>query len=68
MDTKTDPKPVLDPNRLYLGDNGMCFCGEHAGASAKYTGRDISGQEVYALTEGDLKQYPEIKCEECGIR
>jgi hypothetical protein len=40
------PEPVLDPDALYLGDNGRCFCGKHAGASAKFSGRDISGQRV----------------------
>jgi len=40
------PAPVLEPDTLYFGDNGRCFCGRHAGASALYTGRDISGQRV----------------------
>lgn len=68
MAIKSDPKPVLDPNKIYLGDNGMCFCGEHAGASAKFTGRDISGQEVYLCTEDDLAEFASLKCEECGRR
>ena len=46
-------KPKLSPTDLYLGDNGRCFCGEHAGASAKYTGRDISGQRVHKVSDAD---------------
>jgi hypothetical protein len=40
------PEPVLDDGALYFGDNGRCFCAKHAGTSALYTGRDISGQRV----------------------
>lgn len=55
-DTKgRELRPVLKADRLYLGDNGRCFCGEHAGCSAKYTGRDLSGQEVLELTYADVK-------------
>lgn len=43
------PTPVLDDRTLYLGDNGRCYCGEHSGMSARYTGRDISGNEVLPL-------------------
>ena len=46
-----EPKPVLKDG-LYLGDNGRCFCFEHAGASAKYSGHDISGQKVLRVNEG----------------
>ena len=31
-----DPKPVLRDDALCLGDNGRCFCGAHAGKSARY--------------------------------
>jgi len=62
----TELKPILDPHQLYLGDNGACFCGGCAGASAKYTGRDISGQRVYALTEEDLAIDTVLCCEICG--
>jgi len=69
MKPKTDIRPVLKPGALYLGDNGRCFCTEHAGMTALYTGRDLSGQKVpevtaadhaYAKTEGWA-----IKCERC---
>jgi len=63
---------ILDPARLYLGDNGRCFCGSLrcAGSSAFHSGREISGQEVYPLTEMDFVQakrdgYP-LSCETCG--
>jgi len=47
-------KTKLQPDALYLGDNGRCFCGRHAGASASMTGRDISGQRVHRVTEADI--------------
>jgi len=65
-----DPVPVLDPNALYWGDNGRCFCGECAGASAKYTGRDLSGQPVERITPEMAQSFAlELsfvpKCESC---
>ena len=60
-----DMTPVLNEKALYLGDNGRCFCGQHAGMSAKFTGKDISGQDVYRLTADDMKAHPSIKCETC---
>jgi hypothetical protein len=69
----TEPKPLLSPDRLYLGDNGRCFCGNErcAGVTASYTGRDLSGQEVYPLTAQDLAAMARdighaIRCETCG--
>ena len=37
---------------LYLGDNGRVFCGRlrHAGMTAHFSGRDLSGQKVERLT------------------
>lgn len=65
-----DLKPILLDDELYLGDNGRCFCGKHAGASARYTGRDISGQEVLHLTKTVLERalrddQPLPECETC---
>lgn len=65
------PKPKLLDNALYLGDNGRCFCGAHAGTTAKYTGRDLSGQRVMKLTAADAaysasKGWPAAKCETPG--
>ena len=62
-------KTVLREDELYFGDNGRVFCGAHAGASARYTGRDISGQRVERVTEKDRREWPEdlgeIECETC---
>ena len=52
-----DPKPVLEDDRLYCGDNGRCFCGLHAGASARYTGFDVSGQRVWAISDQDREEW-----------
>ena len=63
-------KPVLKEHELYIGDNGRVFCAAHAGASALYTGRDISGQRVKRVTEKDRREWPsdlgEIECETCA--
>lgn len=65
-----DPAPALAPGRLYLGDNGRCFCGalRCAGSSAHFTGRDISGQRVEAIPAQELAAHPTLKCEGCGAR
>src|SRR5690242_5947445 len=71
----TTPKlvPLARPESVYLTDNGCCLCGEHLGASAKYTLRDISGQEVLEVTpevmqEASAEERACLKCEECGKR
>ena len=69
MGTKNEPKPALAPDALYFGDNGRCFCGAHAGMTARYTGRDLSGRRVHKVTEAD-RAYAKregwaIGCEEC---
>jgi hypothetical protein len=59
----------LNGAALYLGDNGRCFCGTHAGVTAQATGRDLSGQRVHKVTEGDHAYMASIgsciKCETC---
>lgn len=67
----TGAKPVLRDTDLYLVDNGACYCGLHAGNSARYTGRDISGQAVVRLTVAAVRQSIqdynwEPSCEQCG--
>lgn len=66
----TAARPVLQPDALYLGDNGRCLCGEHSGTSARYTGRDLSGQKVQRVTPADaaeaLAMGFTLKCERCG--
>jgi len=60
----------IDDTMLYLTDNGAALCGQHLGASARCTGRDISGQEILPITpdlvrEADAMGYA-IACEHCG--
>ena len=63
--------PVLDEERIYLGDNGRAFCGrpDHAGMTAHFTGRDLSGQRVHAVTEADQREARRmgvtLACEAC---
>jgi hypothetical protein len=67
-------KKTLDVNRLYLGDNGRCFCGEMrcAGMTAFFSGKDISGQRLYRLRPKDDKapgmESAGFRCETCGKR
>jgi len=61
---------MLNPTALYLGDNGRCFCGKHAGATAQATGRDLSGQKVHKLNAADMEYAKRelgvsFKCESC---
>ena len=63
--------PVLDDDALYLTDNGACYCGKHCGNSARYTGRDISGQKVARLSVVDIRESIRVyqwepECETCG--
>ena len=60
--------PVLKPETIYLADNGRAICLRCAGASALYTGRDISGQPVLPLTGDTAREAatvlgPVISCE-----
>lgn len=68
-----DLMPVLKDSALYLCDNGACYCGEHAGTSARYTGRDLSGQPVERITETaqrwmEREHGRRFKCEVCSAR
>lgn len=38
------------PGALYASDNGRLICHRCAGAAARYTGRDLSGQEIERYT------------------
>ena len=56
---------------LYITDNGAIYCGTHLGASASYTGRDISGQPIERVSDEIARQWKldvgvEIECETCG--
>ncbi|MBD3163093.1 MAG: hypothetical protein GF328_13405 [Candidatus Latescibacteria bacterium] len=76
MTNRTSPQPVLDEDALYFGDNGRVFCGRCAGASARYTGRDISGQPVMEISTEVAQEFEEAvsdirghcECETCGKR
>lgn len=62
---------VLRDDRLYFTDNGRIVCGQHAGMTAQYTGRDLSGQKVLMVSMKVAKQWltdfgEPIKCEDCG--
>jgi hypothetical protein len=63
--------PMLREDALYLGDNGRCFCGKerHAGTTAYFTGRDLSGQTAYEVTELDRREARRMRiplaCEGC---
>lgn len=53
-----------------LGD-GRIVCGRHAGMTAQYTGRDLSGQRILMVSKVVAKQWlanfgEPIKCEDCG--
>ena len=56
--------------QLFLCDNGACYCADHLGATAKATGRDISGQPIYRLTPSDVRELEThgvaVACERCG--
>lgn len=59
----------LDNDTIYLGDNGRALCGRHLGMSARFTGRDLSGQKIMAITP-ELAALPEcadIACETCDL-
>ena len=69
MTQPSPSQPVLASGELYFGDNGRVFCPKHAGMTALYTGRDLSGQSVERVTEADRKAWPEdlgpLQCEGC---
>jgi hypothetical protein len=71
MDTTRETmKAKIRIDRLYLGDNGRCFCGalRCAGMTAHYTGRDLSGQKIFPLTPAARAAAPDVvfRCEGCG--
>lgn len=66
----TSPRSLMKPGELYFVDNGRVVCHEHAGSSAKYTLRDISGQKVKRVTPKSRAEWlvifgAPIKCEDC---
>jgi len=68
-----EQKGILNPEHLYFGDNGRVFCGalRCAGATAFYSGRDLSGQKALDVCAprrlaflGDRAK--SLRCEGCG--
>lgn len=55
----TTPRPVLVPGAVYWADGGRVVCLRCAGASALYTGRDVSGQKVARVTVEDVRAWPD---------
>lgn len=55
--TTKEPTPKLKAGVIYSADNGQRICLHCAGASAKYTGRDISGQRVHRMTKSDAYEW-----------
>ena len=58
----------VDDTALYLGDNGICLCGAHLGMTARYSGRDISGQRIYRLSPEDDREGRKMSTEFRGFR
>lgn len=56
----SEPTPKLRAGMVYSGDNGERICIHCAGASALYTGRDLSGQKVDAFTEADAREWEKM--------
>ena len=67
MRRTTDPRPLLREGAVYWADNGRLICATCAGASALYTGRDLSGQRVERVTLEDVARWPQdlgaFRCE-----
>jgi len=56
----------------YFCDNGACYCSSHLGASARMTGRDISGQKIHRVTKTEMAELtPYLRgrpaCETCRV-
>lgn len=59
---------TIQPEAIYLVDNGAAYCGDHLGMTARHTGRDISGQPIYRVTPEDVRDVglDVLRCETCG--
>lgn len=59
----------LSETTLYLGDNGRATCGRLrcAGATAYYSGHDLSGQSLLPLTSREAIDH-DCRCEGCGMQ
>lgn len=50
-------KPVLCSGAVYWADGGSAVCVDCAGASARYTGRDLSGHRVKRVSLADVRAW-----------
>lgn len=66
-----EPKSVVKDDALYFADNGACYCGKHLGMTARYTGRDLSGQKIERITPKVAEECRAMgftpACENCGV-
>jgi hypothetical protein len=66
----TSSEWTASKSTIYITDNGSLLCGEHLGASAYWTGRDISGQPIEPVTESLNESWVSMgltpRCESCG--
>ena len=64
----------LDPNTIYIGDNGRLFCGalRCAGSTAYASGHDLSGHPVAPLSDAERREFAAHNltpsCEGCGLK
>lgn len=64
----TMPAPVLVDGAVYWADGGRRVCALCAGASALYTGRDLSGQPVERVGCEDVAAWtPDLGPMECEM-
>ncbi len=69
---EADDDGPLITSGLFFTDNGCVLCAAHLGASARYTGRDLSGQRIERVTAQDHADAEamglRLACETCGGR
>ena len=58
-------KTAIQPGAIYLGDNGRLMCCDCAGATALYSGHDLSGQKVERLDCACVAEMTQVTCD-CG--
>jgi hypothetical protein len=65
MFAKREPMKIAN-GAIYLTDNDRALCGAHVGATARTTGRGLSGRLIYRVTPWDVEEGGPIACEICG--
>jgi len=57
----------INPETVYITDNGATYCGAHLGITARTTGRDLSGQRIIPVTpEIERAEGCKLPCERCS--